>query len=120
MWCGGSITAGMRFLAVAVEDLAAFSVDDPSIETDHGGAFLAINVSTLMPLDVFQSRMDGLVQEIHAAPKAEGSDRIYVPGEKEWEKREKALKAGIRLPSDVIQSLRRLSEHTGVPAPDWL
>ena len=73
-----------------------------------------------MPLEEFQRRIDGLVQEVHAAPKADGSDRIYVPGEKEWEKREKSLKAGILLPSDVIESLRRLAEHTGVPVPDWL
>ena len=106
--------------AAMTQNVGSWLFDDPSIETDHGGAFLAINVSTLMPLEEFQGRIDGLVQEIHAAPKADGSDRIYVPGEKEWEKREKALKAGILLPSDVIQSLRRLSEHTGVPVPDWL
>ena len=101
-------------------NVGSWLFDDPGIETGHGGAFLAINVSTLMPLEVFQQRIDGLIEEIHAAPKADGSERIYLPGEKEWEKREEALKVGISLPSDVIQSLQRLSKHTGVAAPDWL
>jgi len=106
--------------ASMTQNVGSWLFDDPGMKTDHGGAFLAINVSTLMPLEVFQQRIDGLIEEIHAAPKAGGSERIYLPGEKEWEKREEALKVGISLPSDVIQSLRRLSKHTGVAAPDWL
>ena len=53
----------------------------------------------------------------HSAPKARGSDRIYLPGEKEWEKREAALRDGINLPSDVVASLVKMGEelHMGLP-----
>jgi LDH2 family malate/lactate/ureidoglycolate dehydrogenase len=54
--------------------------------------------------------MDTLIGEIKALPKAEGSSRIYLPGEMEWERRQIALREGIMLPPDVVTSLQGLAE----------
>jgi LDH2 family malate/lactate/ureidoglycolate dehydrogenase len=62
--------------------------------------------------------MDGLIREIKALPKAVGSDRIYLPGEMEWERRERALVHGIPLPDDVRASLRGLSDDLGMAASE--
>jgi ureidoglycolate dehydrogenase (NAD+) len=55
-----------------------------------------------------------LVDEIHDAPRADGVERIYVPGEIEWERFERAMKEGIELPKDVVDSLRMASELLGL------
>ncbi len=63
-----------------------------------------------MPREQFGARMDELVRSIRAAPRAVNADRIYLPGEKEWENREKALREGIVLPPDVVASLEGLAD----------
>jgi LDH2 family malate/lactate/ureidoglycolate dehydrogenase len=76
-------------------------------------------VSAMAPLDVFKIRVDAVIREIRAAPKAKGADRIYVPGEMEWQKRRDALERGIALPDDVMASLRGLAHDLTIETP-WL
>ena len=63
-----------------------------------------------MPVELFKERMDQTIREIRASEKAAGAERIYLPGEMEWERREKALLEGIDLPPDVVASLRDLAQ----------
>jgi len=88
----------------------SWSFSDPSKPTGHGAAFIAINISAFMPVDQFRERMDQTILEIRASEKADGADRVYLPGEMEWERREKALVEGIDLPEDVTASLAGLAE----------
>ncbi len=74
-----------------------------------GHAFLAIDVDRIMPLDAFKDRMDKMIREIRSSPAAEGSDRVYLPGEMEWTKRAAALKEGIPLPDSILAALSKLS-----------
>lgn len=78
--------------------------------TDTGHAFLAIDVAAIMTLQTFKDRVDRMIREIKDAPKAKGSDRIYLPGEIEWELRDEALRSGIPLPDDVIAGLVGLAK----------
>ncbi len=73
----------------------------------------------MLPIDEFKQRMDAMIRELRQAPKAKGAERIYVPGEMEWEKRREALAQGIPLPDDVLDSLRGLAGDLGLRA-DWL
>jgi LDH2 family malate/lactate/ureidoglycolate dehydrogenase len=82
--------------------------------TDEGHAFIVIDVAQMMPVAEFKARMDGMIREIHAAPKAKGAERIYLPGEMEWERRTDALTNGIALPADVLASLQGLAEDAGL------
>src|SRR6266542_4325478 len=92
----------------------SWTFDDPAVPTNHGAAFLAIDPGALMPLAQFTRRVEELVDEIHAAPRAEGVDRLYVPGEMEWERHDRSLKEGIRLPGDVVERLQSAAELTGL------
>ena len=67
-----------------------------------------------MPVNQFKERMDQTIREMRASDKAAGADRIYLPGEMEWERREKALVDGIELPDDVVVSLRGMAEDMGL------
>jgi ureidoglycolate dehydrogenase (NAD+) len=85
-------------------------IPDP---TNEGHAFVAIDVAAMMSLPIFQERMDGLIREIREAPKAQGAQRIYLPGEMEWERRETALAQGMVMPPYVLESLRGLAADVG-------
>ena len=87
---------------------------DVSDPTNEGHAFIAIHVGAMMPIEQFKERMDRLIREIREAPKAKGADRIYLPGEMEWERREQALKEGIFLPDHVVLNLEGLAEDVGL------
>lgn len=90
--------------------------DQPS---KHNAGFLAIDVATIAPPAEFAARMRKLIDEIHAAPKADGVDRLLMPGEREWDNRRKATTDGIPLPADVLEKLRLAAKLTG-ESPAWL
>jgi LDH2 family malate/lactate/ureidoglycolate dehydrogenase len=94
--------------------------DDGTKPTDHGAAFIAIDVNTIMDGAEFTRRVEALVDEIHAAPRADGVERLFVPGEMEWEKHTRAMKEGIALPSDVVESLQEAATLTGLRLEDYL
>jgi LDH2 family malate/lactate/ureidoglycolate dehydrogenase len=91
--------------------------DDGTKPTHHGAAFIAIDVNALMPSAQFLQRVETLIEEIHSAPRAVGVDRLYVPGEMEWERHDRALKQGIPLPDDVVASLRTAAGLVGLKLP---
>jgi LDH2 family malate/lactate/ureidoglycolate dehydrogenase len=66
-----------------------------------------------MPIAEFKQRMDTMIRNIHETPKAKGSERIWLPGEMEWERREVALKEGMLMPEIVLNSLAKLAKEVG-------
>src|SRR5437870_2772008 len=88
----------------------SWTFSEPSMPTGHGAAFLAINIASFLPVEQFKQTMDHTIRQVRATEKVEGANRVYLPGEIEWERREKALATGIVLPDDVVASLRGLAE----------
>jgi ureidoglycolate dehydrogenase (NAD+) len=111
--------AGVLSGAGMMWDVISWIDGDPALPTQHGAAFLAMNVGAMMPIDDFRKRVDRMIREIRQAPKAKGSQRIYLPGEMEWQHRRKVMAEGISLPDDVLASLRGLAEDLGITA-EWL
>jgi len=62
-----------------------------------GHFFGAIRVDYFRPLDEFKRDMDDAILRLRYAGKAEGQNRIYIHGEKEFELEEKYRKEGIPL-----------------------
>lgn len=87
---------------------------------NQGHAFIAINAAAMMPPALFAARMQQMTAEIHAAPLAVGAERIYLPGEKEWEQRAAALERGIPLPPFVVTNLQGMAADYGLRLPGWL
>lgn len=114
-------------LAVLVEILAAVMTGagilseitswnlDMSSTNNAGHAFIVIDVSKIMSMDVFNARMTQMVDELKNGQKAKGAEEIFLPGEMEWEKREKALELGeLELTDAMVQSLQQLAEEKGL------
>jgi LDH2 family malate/lactate/ureidoglycolate dehydrogenase len=77
---------------------------------NSGHSFMAINIGAMMPIQEFKDRMDRMIQRIKRSPKAKGAERIYLPGEMEWEKREAALRTGIPLPEATLAALSKAAK----------
>ena len=73
--------------------------------------FLFIDTYSIIGAEAFADRMDFAVEEIANAPKAVGSDHIYLPGEMEWGRHDKAQRDGLALPKDVEDNARTLAHH---------
>lgn len=91
-------------------------LDESAGITNQGHAFLAIDIASMMPPDRFKDRMDAVIQGIKESSIARGADRIFLPGEMEWESRERVREEGLMLPSDVVASLTGLAADLDLDA----
>lgn len=107
------LAAGLTGAAVAGSAKSWIS-SEPHLATEHGGAFVAVDVAAMRPLAEFKEHMDRMIDYLHGAPRAEGCERIYVPGEMEWERRRRALAEGIELPPDVVMAVDGLCKDLGL------
>ncbi len=79
------------------------------------GHFLgAIRVDVFRPFEAFLADMDDFIRRIKGSRPAEGVERIYVPGEMEWETEQERRAQGIPLHPRVVEALRRLGQDFGV------
>jgi len=61
--------------------------------------------------------MDTAIREIKACDKAEGVERIYIPGEIEFETKGKRQAEGIPIPEVVVEEFQALGQELGLPFP---
>lgn len=83
-------------------------------KNDVSHTFIAIDISKFMDINLYCQRVENVIDTLHTTPLAKGTDRIYYPGEIEWERYERTLKEGLLLPKDVEESLNSLHEESGV------
>ena len=79
--------------------------------------FLAIDIAAIMPLDGFAEAMDAQVRAVNALPPAEGFERVYMPGQIEWESFAEREASGIPFPPGGLEALQPLGERLGVAWP---
>lgn len=98
-----------------LSQITSWNLDMPSAN-NAGHAFIAIDVSQMMPAEQYNARMNQMINEIKNGPKAKGAEHIFMPGEMEWSKREKVLQSGeLQLTDAMAASLQQLSNATGIP-----
>lgn len=78
-----------------------------------GHFFLAMDVDAFMPVDRFKVRMDQFLREIRSQPRMPGVERIYTPGEIEFEEAQKSAALGVALPG--VAELDRLADRLHLP-----
>lgn len=97
-----------------LSEISSWNLDMSSVN-NAGHAFIAIDVKQMMPENEFYKRISQVANELKNGPKAKGKDKIFLPGEMEWEKREKAIESGILEITDAMaESLKSLSETMGI------
>ncbi len=111
------ILSGVLTGAAVAGGVLSYAYEDPSKPTNHGAAFVAIQIEAMMERAEFEKRMQSLIGEIKTAPKAAGIQHILIPGEHEQKYKAKALKEGVNLPDDVWAKLIDVSASSGIALP---
>lgn len=79
-----------------------------------GHFFMAINIENFIDLEEFKKRMDNYIKLLKDSARAQGQEKIYIHGEKEYEK-EKELKInGIPLQDKVYNTLKDFGKEFDV------
>ena len=79
-----------------------------------GHIFHAIDIAPFMPVQEFKDRMDEQIRLLHEATRVEGVERIFVPGEMEWESFAEANLKGVPLLEVVVNDLNSLAVQVGM------
>ncbi len=110
-------------LGVIVEILTAgLSLGSFSYETYTNAGrishlFAAVDISLFGDPKEIEEHVHELVKRLKSAEKAEGAERIYIHGEKEYERREESLKVGVEIDEPTVESLRKLADEIGIEVP---
>jgi LDH2 family malate/lactate/ureidoglycolate dehydrogenase len=83
-------------------------------QVSTGFVVQALDVSAFADWDEFKADIQGLVADIRNSPRAPGVERIYLPGEIEWLRREERVRRGIPVANSLLQELHDLSEELQV------
>ena len=84
------------------------------LPADVGHFFGALRVDGFRPLEEFTATMDDIIRRLKHSAKAEGQERIYIHGEKEFEMADQRRTHGIPLHPKVAADLRKIAQETGV------
>ncbi len=84
------------------------------LPADVGHFFGAVKIKAFRPPEEFKAAMDDIIRRLKNSPKAEGAERIYIHGEKEYEEAERRAKKGIPLGSKVEADLKALAQELKV------
>lgn len=82
-----------------------------------GHFFGAWRIDGFRPAHEFKADVDALQRLLKSSPPAEGAQRIYLPGEKEFEAEAHHRRTGVALNPVVAGELRSLASELGVAVP---
>ncbi|MBF9059370.1 Ldh family oxidoreductase [Rhodobacterales bacterium HKCCSP123] len=89
----------------------------PEGRSGVGHLAIAINIAAVRPLAEFEADMEALIASLKSAPRGEGVEEIFYPGEIEARSEARALAEGIALPADVVTDLTEQGAALGVRFP---
>jgi L-2-hydroxycarboxylate dehydrogenase (NAD+) len=113
-------------LAVMVDILCAVLCGAPfgrsvaDTETSSGRVshfFGAIRIDTFRDPASFRQDMDSLLRDLRASPPAEGADRVYFAGLKEFECEQEAAEKGVLVLHQTYDDIARIGRSQGVQPP---
>lgn len=116
---GYALAMGVEVLAgilsgAAFGENVGFIYDEGEKPADIGHTFIAIDISRLMPLELFYQRMEAMVSGIKAVPLAEGFSEIRIPGERRQKAAQERLKSGILINPVLFQEFQDIATELKV------
>ena len=82
-----------------------------------GHFFLAIDIPSIMPLEMYYDRIEDLITYIKEAKKREGVDEILLPGETRWHNYQQSIENGVRMSKNIKDELQSLGEEYKIKIP---
>lgn len=87
----------------------------PGTPNRGGHVVMAMRVDNFRPVEEFKREMDRVIREIRESERMEGVERIWLPGEMEYERVRERRKQGIPVASSTVQQLRQLAVELKLP-----
>jgi LDH2 family malate/lactate/ureidoglycolate dehydrogenase len=78
-------------------------------------SFVVLDVGRFLPRDEFGRRIDQLIADVHASALAPGTERVYVPGELEHERRVQRIRDGVPLSRGLVDELDTIAAQLDCP-----
>jgi LDH2 family malate/lactate/ureidoglycolate dehydrogenase len=107
------LLAGTLNGAAMARDTVDFNKDDTTT-TNTGQAIMAISVEAFAPALEFKRRVDDVARQMRSSARLPGFDRIWLPGEQSYLKRQDRAANGIPLPQVLRASLDKLAGELGI------
>jgi len=100
---------------VFLKDLLGFAPDGSRRPFMLGHFFLAIDIEHFVPLEVSKQITGGILRALQSSRKAAGQDRIYVAGEKEYEREKEVRQRGIAVNRNLRHELQTMRDELNLP-----
>lgn len=98
--------------------LFGYDLADAAVSTGRVGHFFgAIKIDRFRDPQEFRRDMDRMLKRLRNCPPAEGAERVYFAGQKEFEKEEECSKKGIPLLIKTYDQIFGIGNECGVDAP---
>jgi len=100
---------------VFMKDLLGFAEDGSRRPYMLGHFFLAIDIEHFIPLEVSRHITGGIMRTLQASRKSPGQERIYVAGEKEYEKEALVRERGVPVNRNLRRELQTMRDELRIP-----
>jgi L-2-hydroxycarboxylate dehydrogenase (NAD+) len=77
----------------------------------------ALDVAGFTPLAGFTAMMDQMIRTLRETDPADGAERVFVHGEKEFEALRERRTHGVPLHREVVESLEKMADEAGMAMP---
>ena len=120
---GGVKASGFTLVMDVLSGVLPFGISTITRGSEYDGQkmashfFQAISIEHFTPLDEFKADVDQMIRMVRESRRKEEVDRIYLPGEIEWLKKEAWQNTGIPLHHQHVGSLEKTAKDLGVPIP---
>jgi L-2-hydroxycarboxylate dehydrogenase (NAD+) len=108
------ILCGVLPLAGYANTIYPKAPEGKPLPANVGHFFGAMRVDAFRPVDEFKATMDDIIHRLKNSAKAEGQDRIYIHGEKEFEMEDQRRKNGIPLDPKTVATMKQIAQELGV------
>ncbi|MFC2030634.1 Ldh family oxidoreductase [Chloroflexota bacterium] len=98
-----------------MKDLLGFEADGTRRPFMLGHFFLAIDIEHFIPLELSRHITGQILRALQHSAKAPGEERIYVAGEKEYEKEALVRKRGVAVNESLREELRTMRDELQIP-----
>jgi L-2-hydroxycarboxylate dehydrogenase (NAD+) len=98
-----------------MKDLLGFAEDGSRRPYMLGHFFLAVDIEHFIPLDASRRITGQIMRTLQNSRKAPGQDRIYVAGEKEYEKEKVIRQQGVPVNHNLRRELEIMRDELGIP-----
>jgi LDH2 family malate/lactate/ureidoglycolate dehydrogenase len=91
--------------------------DAPNAMARVSHFFLALRVDSVREPAAFRRDLDSLLEQLRATPLAEGAERVYFAGLKEFEREAEATRLGVPVARGTYDAICDIGESVGVDPP---